>query len=351
MSNQTFPVVYGEHHYTVDPNMLFNSSRKFAELVQPFGTEATHCQLVILNQSFSERSINNFLKLVQGLPTDVLDSEMKEICEIAKMFKADQIYTTGLNFVQSSIDPSFYVPDNKYEIGTQNLMLEAKGKIIHQLDELEFDSDDETDTADQSTDSKEDKPKRNPPVIYHIRVERPMMKCNRYHFMKEGEVLLSAKKKGNMIVIGKGKDIHLKSSTVNHVAQITQDQMCNTIHAEGQTIILKYVRFNDSGAISMSVSFLHNKNQLYWFAKEPKLNPKTGNYCLKLSGHYHHNPMSSNKNSAMKNASGGTTFITRMMAENYFEAECNEEIPHSIVFSIALSSIVGPSIDLGTPDH
>lgn len=351
MSNQTFPVIYGEHHYTVDPNMLFNASRKFAELVQPFGTEATHCQLVILNQTFSERSINNFLKLVQGLPTDVQDSEMKEICEIAKMFKADQIYTTGLNFVQSSIDPSFFVPDNKYEVGSQNLVLEAKGKVIHHfLDDLEFDSDDEEvddQTTPEAKQQKKEEAKKNPPVIYQIRVDRPMMKCNRYHFAKDGQVLLSAKKKGNLIVIGKGSDIHLKSSTVNHCAEITQEQMYNTIHAEGQTIILKYVKFNESGAISMSVSFLHNKTQLYWFAKEPKINPKTGNYGLKLSGAHHHVPVNSSKNSAMKNASGGTTFITRMMGENFFECECNEELPISIVFSIALSSIIGPSIELG----
>ena len=40
---------------------------------------------------------------------------MEEICEIAKMFRADEIYNTGLKFIQSNIDPNFNVPDNKYE--------------------------------------------------------------------------------------------------------------------------------------------------------------------------------------------------------------------------------------------
>lgn len=96
----------------IDPSMLYNSSAKFVQLVQPFGARATQYQLVILRQGFSERCIDNFLKLVQGLPTDVLDSEMKEICEIAKMFQSEQIYQTGLNFIQKSIDPSFFVPEN-----------------------------------------------------------------------------------------------------------------------------------------------------------------------------------------------------------------------------------------------
>lgn len=89
----------------IDPSMLYNSSAKFVQLVQPFGARATQCQLVILRQGFSERCIDNFLKLV-------LDSEMKEICEIAKMFQSEQIYQTGLNFIQKSIGPSFFVPEN-----------------------------------------------------------------------------------------------------------------------------------------------------------------------------------------------------------------------------------------------
>lgn len=345
MSNQTFPVIYGQAHYLVDPNMLFNSSRKFAELVQPFGNEAPHCQLVILQHGFSERSISNFLKLVQGLPTDVQDNEMKEICEIAKMFKADQIYNTGLSFVQSSIDPSFYVPDTKYESGLTPMMLEHQAKQIHH-DDLEFVSED--DSYDKTSESKqEDKSeKKVETVIYEIRIDRPALKCHRYHFFKNGEILYSAKKKGNKIVIGKGGDIHLKSSTVNHCVQITQEQMYNTIHIDGQTIILKYVVFEDSKAISMSITFKHkNDEQIYWFPKQPKLNPRTGGYALKLAGSHHHRPMNSCKNSVMKNSAGHTTFITRMMGTDFFEAECHPDISPALVFSIALSSIVGPTIN------
>ena len=342
MSNQTFPVIFGQNHYMVDPNMLFNASRKFAQLVQPFGNEAPHCQLVILSTSFSERCINNFFKLVQGLPTDVQDSEMKEICEIAKLFQADQIYNTGLSFVQNSIDPNFYVPDTKYETGKQILMLEHQAKMVHHMDDLEFESED--DSEDKTSDSNDTK-ESSKPIIYEIHVDHPLMKCNRYHFIKEGKVLYSAKKKGNLVVIGKGQDIHLKSSTINHCAQITQEDMHNIIKVDGQQIILKYVVFEDSKAISMSVSFNYDGQQIYWFPKQPKLNVKTGSYALKLSGSYHHRPMNSCKNSVLKNSAGHRTFITRMMGTDFYEAECDEKISDVLAFSIALSSILGPSIN------
>lgn len=358
MSNQTFPVVFGNQRYMVDPNMMFNASRKFAQLVQPFGDAANRAQLVIQYNNFSQRSVDNFLKLVQGLPTDVLDSEMKEICEIAKMFQADQIYNTGLSFVQNSIDPSFFVPDNKYENGQAYLIIEEQQKTVHNIRELDFDSEDDFDDMGKgssqpqkkSSNTEEEKPKekesRVPTQIYEIRIDRPMMKCNRYHFMKNGQTLLSAKKKGGFIVIGKGADIHLKTATINHCAQITQDQMFNTIQADGQKIILKYIRCADSGAISMNVSFLHNGSQLYWFPKEPRLNLRTGGYGLKLSGAYHHTPVTSKRNAALKNAQGRTTFIVRKMGENFYEAECHPDVSPTIVFAIALSSIVGPSIDV-----
>ena len=155
MSNQTFPVIYGNQRYMVDPNMMFNASRKFVQLVQPFGDAANQCHLLIRHSSFSDRSIDNFLKLVQGLPTDVLDSEMKEICEIAKMFQADQIYNTGLSFVQNSIDPTFFVPDNKYENGQTYLIVENQQSPTHQVRELEFEDDDEEyEESDKNTKGK-----------------------------------------------------------------------------------------------------------------------------------------------------------------------------------------------------
>lgn len=348
MSAQTFPVIYGENRYMVDPNKLFTASRKFAQLVQPFGESANQAQLVILVNNFSERCIHNFLNLVQNLPADVLDSEMKEICEVAKMFQADQIYNTGLDFIQKTIDPSFYIPENKYENGKQSMMIEIPDQIQN-IAEIEFDSNDEElqTPQDEHKETEQSQKKKISTVIYEIKIDRPKFKCNRYHFILDGQVLLSAKKKGSEVVIGKGPDVHI-SDSMNHCGKIVQEPMYNSILADDQNMRLKYIRFSDSDTISMSVSFLNKDKMLEWDPKPPKRNVHTGSYGLKLGGAYHHKAIASNKNSVLINSQGKATFITRKMGENFFEAECNPEVSQTIVFAIALSSIIGPSIDKGT---
>ena len=336
--NQTFPVIYGPRRYMVDPNKLFNASRKFAQLVQPFGADANRCQLGILVNNFSDRCVDNFLKLCQGLPTDILDSEMKEICEIAKMFQADQIYNTGIAFVNQSIDPTFSVSDSKYENGTEYIRVELPSCISSYINDDTFESDETSNSENQGQDKNRD----IPTVIYEIRIDRPKLRLIRYHLMKDGEVLYSAKKKGDEIVIGKGADVHMETSTANHCGRIVQKSMKNDIEIDGQFIHLTYKRFPESDGISMGVSFNHKGQILEWGPKEPKRNPINGAYGLNLKGFYHHKAVPSKRNSVLVNSEGHATFITRKMAENFYEAECHPEISPSIAFAIALSSIIGP---------
>lgn len=347
MSNQTFPVIYGSRRYMVDPNKLFNASRKFAQLVQPFGSDANRCQLGILVNNFSDRCVDNFLKLCQDLPTDVLDSEMKEICELAKMFQTDKIYNTGLAFVQQSIDPNFYVPDSKYENGIEYIRVELPYQSAY-INDMDYESDETNEASNSENQNKEPEAgiKHDiPTIIYEIRIDRPKLKLIRYHLMKDGEVIYSAKKKGNKVVIGKGADVHMETSTINHCGHITQDSMINQINVDNQMIRLQYIRFPESDSISMSVSFMHNGQTLSWSPREPKRNPINGSYGLNLRGYYHHKAVASKRNSVLKNAAGHATFITRKMAENFYEAECHPEINPLVAFAIALSSIIGPSLD------
>lgn len=343
MNNQTYPIIYGSATFMVDPNKLFNASRKFAELVQPFGSDALHSQLVIIPGPFTPRNIENFLKLCQDLPTDVQDSEMKEICEIAKMFKADKIYDTGLNFIKQSIDPTFFVSDTKYENGINHLRVEIPGTQNY-IEAMDFDSEETTGSENQEQ-SGGKKHEDIPTAIYEIRIDRPKLRLVRYHFIKDGKVLYSAKKKGNEIVIGEGTDVHMESSTANHCGHITQNSMNNQIYIDGQTIHLKYIRYPESDGISMDITFNHQNQVLDWKGKEPKRNPVTGAYGLNLRGYYHHKAVASKRNSVLTNAAGHSTFITRKMAENFYEAECHPEISKPIVFAIALSSIIGPRIE------
>ena len=355
---------------------MSQASRRFREL---YHADAVNGQLRVLNDSFSERNIDNFLKLCQNLPNDVQDSEMEEICTIAKLFQADQIYKTGVDFVRSSIDPSFDVQEFDT---SHNFIFEEKSTIIHHanVEDLDFESDSESQSTDSSerrrkeqerrerekreknSKSKKSKGKKSKsdkkkdydgdpdapplPVVYEIRAEKPMMKCARYYMRVDGKTKFSAKKKGGKIFIAKGSDVHV-SAAHNHIAFITQYPFYNKIWTEKQEINLKYVRCVGSGAISMSVSFNHEDRQLNWFPKEPVKNPRTGQYAMKLSGCYKHVPIASKRNCVMKNAEGQTTFILRKMADNFFEVECHPALDLVVVFSLALSAIVGPSIDYG----
>ncbi|KAK8898348.1 hypothetical protein M9Y10_000633 [Tritrichomonas musculus] len=118
LKTQSFKVVYDGTNYLIDPVSLSKSSGKFNELIQPYIHDYEHMRSIYLeinNVQFTKRNVNNFLRLCQKLPTDVQNNEMEEICQIAKMFKANEIYNTGLSFIQSSLDPNFNVPDDKYD--------------------------------------------------------------------------------------------------------------------------------------------------------------------------------------------------------------------------------------------
>ena len=141
MLNQNFPVIYNNKFYMVDPICLNNASKRFHDLIKPFINQDNNVgkmNLQINCSKFTDRNVENFLKLCQNLPTDVQDSEVEGICEIAKLFQADQIYNTGINFVHSKIDPNFYVPDNEFDESNGNsyLILSAIAKKVHHVSDL-----------------------------------------------------------------------------------------------------------------------------------------------------------------------------------------------------------------------
>lgn len=153
LPTQTFPVVYNDATFMVDPIALAKSSEKFKTLVEPFIEEnpnLTGMQLDVCGKNFSFRSMNNFLRTCQNLPTDVLNPEMKEMCEIAKMFQAEKIYTIGLEFIQKHLDPDFNVPDNKYDgsDGVTHMIVECENHVIHHVDLEDLDFEDFADISD-----------------------------------------------------------------------------------------------------------------------------------------------------------------------------------------------------------
>lgn len=340
----------------VDPTCLRSSSQKFKELIDYFlekGYDIQSLRLIIEYDKFTERNVCNFLKLCQNQQTDVQNSELQEICDIAKMFKADEIYNKGITFIQNNIDPNFFIPYNKYNERQYLFIQTAENQLIHHanLNELEFDeiSDDfstknnnsntnntNQKTNDDSTQTNNQKPKFQS-ICYQIQVERPFMKCRRFQFIKDGDVVLSGKQKDNEIVINMGNYVHINENKLKNDARITQNREgFNIVTTDDQTFKISYEKQSSlEKKFAMNMSFLYKDSELTWITKIPK-NPTT------IYGENNHIPLPSKKNIILQNPAGQITYIVRKMKKKLYEAEFHPLLPPIIAFSIAISQIVGP---------
>lgn len=369
LPTQTFPVIYNNVTYKVDPKLLMYSSPKFKELIEPFMKDNQvnpDIRLEIVGCDFTNRNMNNFLKLCQNLPTDVQNSEMKEICEIAKMFQAEKIYDTGASFIQNNLDPNFSVDDSKYDgsNGKTHMFIECSSNYIHHvnLTDLDFDQDvqDEDEESSNENEEKENvknncngKPKNNKKaekekskkiksVIYSVQIENHSTKCSVYRCSMNGEVLFTAKRKDQDIYIGKGDDVHIANDS-NHVARIYQDKASNNfIFIDHDQYVLKYVDSGKPNTKSVAITFPYKDRQIVWTPKTPKYNALKNKYYLNYHGEYHHHPLHSRRNIVLQNPDGHSTFIARKMEEQLFELEALPVINPLLIFAIGLSDIIGP---------
>ena len=346
MQNQSFYVLYHDVHFIVDPSLLYNSSKKFKELVDK-SSNIQSIHLKINYDEFTIRNVNNFLKICQNQPTDVQDSELPEICLIARMFKADNVYNSGINYIQNKINPNFYIPDNKFDEtqGIQYLQLESNDEIspIHHADlnELEFDESSESEKEHPDTQSetseKSIKNKEHITACYQIIEDAQLLKLHRFYLMKDNKIIYMAKIKNNSILIGEGDDFHIRDNKYVNTAKITRYRNgYNIVSTNDQEFKIEYLYWSD-GSYSLKVSFNHQVNQLNW-------RPKKTKKLTRFKGGYNHVPIQSKKNTILQNSSNLSTFIVRRMSKKLFEAECNQAVNPLIVFAIALSQIVGPPV-------
>lgn len=361
MLNQTFPVIYKNSQYFVDPSFLAKSSRRFNELITPYlknGVDISLLHLKINHDKFTERNIYNFLKLCQNQQTDVLNSEIPEICEIAKIFQADQIFKTGITFIKNSIDPNFSIKydnfDESFLLIESNMPINAKNETevlphhVIDLNELEFtqscqfaDIEANNKNYKEKNNNKEnqknnnDKKNKLHSAWYTIQVEKPLMKCRRYLLIKDGKVILSAKQKDNEIVIAEGSEVHMRYEN-KCSARITQNREgFNIVSMKDQEIKIHYVSYGSEKQFSLNLSFIHKGTELSWSPKKPK-------YATSFNGEYCHIPVPSKKNTILQNRSNHPTFVVRKMKKMTYEAECHPAVNPNIVFAISLSQIVGP---------
>ena len=360
MLNQTFPIIYKDSQFLVDPSFLAKSSRRFHELISPYlrnGIDINSLHLNIKYDKFTERNVFNFLKLCQNQQTDVVNSEIPEICEIAKIFQADQIFITGVTFIQNNIDKNFSIPYDRSE--ESHLVIESncpiceeiKTEVTHHhvidLNELQFTQSSQFNENQHNENTKENNDNKSIPenhankkkkissAWYTIQVEKPLMKCKRYLLLKDGKVILCAKQKDNEIVIAEGNEVHIRNENKNS-ARITQNREgVNIVSMKDQEIKIRYVVLGVDKQYSLKLSFFHKGTKLTW-------NPKQAKYATSFNGEYCHIPVQSKKNIILQNPSKHPTFIVRKMKKMTYEAECHPAVNPNIVFAISLSQIVGP---------
>lgn len=251
MQNQSFLVIYQGENFMVDPQCLYNSSKKFRELVDN-ASNLQSVHLMIKNCQFSTRNIENFLKICQNIQTDVQDSELEEISLIAKMFQAEQIYNTGLNFIQANLNANFSILNDQFNPSNsdQYLQLESDEVIlppIHHVDlnELNFDENSE------SVQEKEVEKNNNVDILkktiqtscYQITCDNHLIKCCRYYLMKDGKIICMAKQKDNEIYIGEGQDIHISKNKIKNTVTITRNpEGYNIVSTDDQEFKIKYLQ-------------------------------------------------------------------------------------------------------------
>ena len=370
-SKQLFSIFYDDIVFIVDLISLSNASLRFKEMIKPFVHQndfiKTH-HLEIHCNEFTKRNMNNFLNICQNLPNDIQDSEMKEICEIAKMFKANEIYETGLSFVQNHIDPNFTIPDYKYD-SNENLMSIEKDKIdiLQDSNKKKIFSEDTlinsilTNISNNAKNNenyennasfidqyfiknglKETKKKNS--VIYRVQIEKRAFKTPIYKCFLDNQMLYSAAQKRNEIFI---KDSNYNNKSKNYIGHIIQKEAnrSNRIKIRDIAFNLNYISSADPNHYQIDVSFPANNKVVSWFPKPPKYDMGNENYYRNFHGEYHRRAVRSPKNIALQNDAGHPAFIVRKMGKNLYEFECNHNVDPLIAFSVGLSSVVGPYKD------
>lgn len=344
MQNQTITVIYQDECYPVIYSKLYDSSDKFRQMIKPYienGTDIQKLQLKIIYDKFSSRNVKNFLKILQSQKNDVHAHEIAEICELAKMFQANQLYNKGMAFVRNRVDPNFCITNDYNEENGEKYLeiayvkdlfsphaksmndISLNGKMIYPNSNIE-NSMSKSQVKFPTTDNLHS-------VCYKIQIFNPVMKCCRFFFSKEGRILYTAKHKAKDIFISEGNDIHIHDNKFK-ISQNSEGY--NIVNTDDQEFKITYIPTGTKKQYSLETSFVHEGKKLYWSPKESDAN---------LNGEFNHVPIPSKKNIVLKNPAGSPTFIFRKMGNDVYEAECLSSLNPLVIFSISLSQIVGPA--------
>lgn len=314
--NETFTIIYKDERFNVDPTKLQVSSNKFKELI--INKDIDQYSMRILNNIFTIQSINDFLKLCEDKEVNLEKVNIKEICLIAKMFQANQIFNKTINYIHKSIDNNYSIPTSQIEEFSRNeyLVLELK------MNDIEHD--------EIQTNNK----KKSRSICYQIKTDNPIMKCQRFYLMKENQIIFMAKQKNDDIFIGEGDEVHLSEKKINKPVKIKRNcKGYNVVNTNDQEFLIKYLKYGEKTKVCLS--FHHDGEVNHW-------NPKHSKSKESIKGEYNHKPIKSKKNMVLQNERNHSTFILRKMAKKTYEIECHRAVNPVIAFSIAISQIIGP---------
>lgn len=171
-------------------------------------------------------------------------------------------------------------------------------------------------------------------ISYQIKVEIPILRCSRFYLMKDDEIIYMAKLKYDEIIIGEGNKIHIKDKEKENMTQIKRNvRGFNVITSDDKECKIKYSKSGEK--FPMKVQFDYNGKKIYW-------NPKEAEHHEFIKEGKENKLKKSKKNFMLQNSYNLPTFILRKTSRQFYEVECFPTVDPIIVFTIALSGIIGP---------
>ena len=194
-----------------------------------------------------------------------------------------------------------------------------------------MDQPEESTINDSQSEKKELKPIDK--ICYQIKSKIPLLRSSCFYFMKDNKIIYMAKLKYNKIYIGEGDNFHIRKNKENSTHIDRNIQGYNIIRNSDQEFKIKYSK--DGQRFPMTATFTYNGHKIRW-------DPKDAEYQEFIKDGSKIKPCKSKKNLMLQNSYNHPTFILRKMSKIFYEVECFPTVDPLIVFSIALSGIIGP---------
>ncbi|OHS95663.1 hypothetical protein TRFO_38200 [Tritrichomonas foetus] len=340
ISSQSFPIIFNNHKFYVDPERMSESSHKFQQLVQSVIENREQYYMKLISSDFTVESLDIFFKLCMKEPINVPTEMVEDILQISDFFKADFLKESALKHIYQNINSNYiFIPSHSHT----NLELEKINNIhcIDNFDDFDFDEE-STKLNDNNQKVYHSLPKV---VIYELNIVKKPLRATTFSLKKEGKVIYRAKSNHSFIFIEDGSHEIRMSNSENLKIKINRKvENINEVVMNDSKFFINYITFPQSNISSMDVIFEQNGQQYRWRPMEPKYNNKTNKFTLSLGGEYRAKSVVSKHNMTLINSQGKIVFICRKVANGKFEIETSSLLNSDIAAALAFSAVVGPLV-------